>query len=332
MSAKRISSEILSKVDSVINKYNLFPSKKVAVAYSGGKDSLFLCLCLKELGFDVLPIIIDIGYKNNWAVAIDNLNNNGMKAYLLEPESYTDISLETEAKIKEFFESIVDIKAGKYQKVSPCTPCYNAKLLLLIEWAKKNEINQVAFGHHGTDALSSMLKSYFMYYDRWRANNPEYDSARFIKIIREHALIFQADKHTFENSRFYFDLKEQVNRQNVGTDEAILQDVDASLKICRPLYAIMESDILSYYNKQNLVFNNTECFYKNLRDGKSFTPREMVQQILLSNANSDILSLLMNLNYQTLDNTGRLLFRVRNNRDKILGSSYKTDNINAIKL
>lgn len=160
---KKIPYKTLLKVDNVIKKYSLFTDGVATVAYSGGKDSLFLCRCLIELGFEVIPIIIDIGYKNEWKTAKDNLTSVGLNTHLIDPDSSNDI--ETKSKVNQFFNDVIDINSGKYQNVSPCTPCYNAKMILLIDFAKHHDIDQIAMGHHGTDVIASMLKSYFMYYD-----------------------------------------------------------------------------------------------------------------------------------------------------------------------
>lgn len=54
-----ISNELLYKIERVINKYSLVNGKDVFVAYSGGKDSMFLCNAMQQLGYQVFPIIID---------------------------------------------------------------------------------------------------------------------------------------------------------------------------------------------------------------------------------------------------------------------------------
>ena len=66
----------------------------------------------------------------------------------------------------------------------------------------QNNIRYVAMGHHGTDAIASMLKSYFMYYDRWREDHIEYNNDNFMKIIQQHKTFFQIDRTDFINSFF----------------------------------------------------------------------------------------------------------------------------------
>jgi len=46
-----------------IEKYRMISDKKrpVPVAFSGGKDSLTAILVLRELGYDVRPVIVDRG-------------------------------------------------------------------------------------------------------------------------------------------------------------------------------------------------------------------------------------------------------------------------------
>ena len=81
-----ISDVILNRIQKTIDRYSLISGKEVFVADSGGKDSLFLCIALQELGYQVYPIIIDIGYNSNWSNAIEIAKNNNLDVLLLNSE------------------------------------------------------------------------------------------------------------------------------------------------------------------------------------------------------------------------------------------------------
>lgn len=328
---RKVSPNILDRINSIIKKYSLFTNDEAVVAYSGGKDSLFLCFCLMELGFKVIPVIIDIGYNVNWNKAVDNINSIGLSPCLLSVNSSSEISLETKESVKDYFGIVQDIKEGKHPGVSPCTPCYNAKIKVLADWADQKGISCIAMGHHGTDAIASMLKSYFMYYDRWKEGHISYDYNNYLEVIRNHKSVFQMDEQDFINSGFYADVQEQIKLRNAGTDEPIIQKNESSIEICRPLYDIMEYEIFEYYKGYAIEFCTTECFRTGYRTENVLTPREMVQYILLRNTKPDILSHLMKLNYSCIDDKGHLIFRVRNNREKILGPFYKSS-VNSNKI
>lgn len=51
----------------------------------------------------------------------------------------------------------------KIKKTTICTPCHNSKMIVLQKWAEINRINTIANGHHAIDAVSSLLKSFYIY-------------------------------------------------------------------------------------------------------------------------------------------------------------------------
>jgi tRNA(Ile)-lysidine synthase TilS/MesJ len=56
-------SVLVDNVRATIAKYCLLaPGEEIILAFSGGKDSLGLALCLGELGYQVRPVAVDMGY------------------------------------------------------------------------------------------------------------------------------------------------------------------------------------------------------------------------------------------------------------------------------
>lgn len=330
---KAIPDSSLSKIQGIIEKYSLINSKEVFVTYSGGKDSLFLCLALQQLGYKVFSIIIDIGYNSDWTNAIETARNNNFDVLLLNNDFLEKNCPDIITDVKRLFMCVVDISKGNYQTATICTPCYNAKMTILRRWAESNKVSQIAMGHHGTDAISSMLKSFYYYIDRWQNNNKTFNYERYRTLINS-----QSDKYSLPlNDYLKTDICSQLNnlieRGFVGTDEPIVQRItDSSVKLIRPMYGIYENEIINYYN--NILLNEgknifaskttrTECFITNYRKADYMTPRELIQFNLLSSANVELMNYLLKKSTEGLDEQGFLKYNVRNNRSKILGSTYK---------
>lgn len=73
-----ISSALLDSVRLTIAEYCLLePGEEIILAFSGGKDSLSLMLCLGELGYRVRPVAVDMGYDRDWA---DRIRRSGAAA------------------------------------------------------------------------------------------------------------------------------------------------------------------------------------------------------------------------------------------------------------
>lgn len=329
---EEIPDHIIERIDYTINKYGLFNENEAIVAYSGGKDSLYLCKALVQLGYRVHPIIIDIGYDVLWDRAIDNANSIGLKAELIDINTIQVLFPGIYDSIRSYFQNVLDIRDGKYPKASPCTPCHNAKMTVLSQWSIANGVKYVATGHHGTDAIASMLKSFFMYLDRWEKENVVYDYDNFVKLIEEYKPIFQKSKEDFLNTDVYTNITDLISKKKVSTDEAIIHNIDErNLFICRPMYNVFENDILEYYKTNQIDVGITECFLSHIRNEGLLTPREIVQYEIVRNANPNTLNVLLDLANQCLDESGRLLFNVRNNRRSILGDLYKDETVNVYK-
>src|SRR5438876_6651300 len=64
MHSMNISLEILHRTTACLTDFSLDFETRVAVALSGGKDSTTLMLVLRELVYDVVPMIVDLGYRD----------------------------------------------------------------------------------------------------------------------------------------------------------------------------------------------------------------------------------------------------------------------------
>jgi len=331
---KPIPTTILDTVNETINKYKLFPVRDIFVAFSGGKDSLFLCLVLRELGYIVKPVIFDVGYNVDWKSAKSIAEIFKFKLQILDLDFVKENIPNTLSIINNYYKEIQEISRGEHIGLTICTPCFNSKITLLSEWCNLNSnALQITFGHHGTDAIASFLKSYFMYIDRWIYNHTKYDDTNFKYLIKTMKPVFCKSKTTLLQSNEWATIMELKKKKVIGTDEPIRKEiVGTDYAIIRPMFNIIEVDIKQYYNGLGIKFQKSECAVRKLKDFSKFTPREMVHHILLDDVPRENMEILLSAILDSLDINGYNVVNVRNNRTTILGEEYKSGNINTLKL
>lgn len=140
--------QLLSKTRKCIDEFNLIDDgDKIAVALSGGKDSISLSLALKALQrfypkkFTISAFCIDMGFDNvDFSNLLDFFNKNEIEIFIEK----TDIS-----KI------IFDIR----QESNPCSLCSKLRKGILYPLVKSKGFNKVALGHNKDDLIETLLMS-----------------------------------------------------------------------------------------------------------------------------------------------------------------------------
>ncbi|MFW5894539.1 MAG: tRNA 2-thiocytidine biosynthesis TtcA family protein [Bacillota bacterium] len=146
---KKYRKELWSRFIKGIKEFDLIEDgDKVAVAMSGGKDSLLLARMLKELlrhplvDFEVVFIMMDPGYsKWNREKAIENAKKLGLEL-IVEDKSVFDV---------------IEKKAPDY----PCYLCARMRRGILYSLAEKYGCNKLALGHHYDDVIETTLLNVF---------------------------------------------------------------------------------------------------------------------------------------------------------------------------
>ena len=124
------------------------PGDKLAVALSGGKDSMLLFLALSvyqrfsENDFSLCAIHVDMGFEEK--------ENELMKQFA---DQY---NLELHIVPSQIFE-ILNLEQNKKNGRIQCSLCSVLKKGTLLDTAKELGCNKVVFGHHGDDALETLL-------------------------------------------------------------------------------------------------------------------------------------------------------------------------------
>lgn len=142
---KRYRKKIWSKFVKAINEYNLIEEgDKIAVAISGGKDSLIMAKLFQELkkngkdNFELEFIAMDPGY------------HGSIKELLLENADYLNIPLHY---YKADIFAVADKIAGDY----PCYMCARMRRGSLYAKAKELGCNKLALGHHFNDVIETTM-------------------------------------------------------------------------------------------------------------------------------------------------------------------------------
>lgn len=174
--------DIWSKFIKGIKKYNLIQEgDKIAVAMSGGKDSLLLAKLFQELkrhplmNFELEFISMDPGYsKRNLELHFENARNLGIPLNIAKSQIF----------------EIVDNSDMK----SPCYMCARMRRGFLYNMAREKGCNKLALGHHFDDVIETTLMNVF-YAGTFKTMLPKITSENFdeIELIRPMYLIKEYD-------------------------------------------------------------------------------------------------------------------------------------------
>lgn len=142
--------KLLSRMRKAITDYNMISDgDKIAIGVSGGKDSLTLLYCMKELQrflpqkFDLVAITLSLGNEGfDIPRLIDYFQRLGVDYHI--EDTYI-------AKV------VFDIRNEK----NPCSLCSNMKRGAIYNAAKRLGCNKAAFGHHKDDVIETLMLSLF---------------------------------------------------------------------------------------------------------------------------------------------------------------------------
>jgi tRNA(Ile)-lysidine synthase TilS/MesJ len=317
---------ILEKVEKCIFQYNmLLPTQEVIVGFSGGKDSTYVALVLHELGYRIKLVSIDMKYDSNWAERINkNAKEIGFTPQIISIDDSNMIKELCDDETTELLESTYLLNKKKDTSFfgSPCTKCYNSKIIVLGSIASKNQISKVVFGHHANDMISSLLKSGFMYIDRWDQGNMSFNRQTFESLIEQSIVEVQQKNN---KASLLKRIETLTQRGLAGTDEPPLQIINkwnTNIDIIRPLLLVFEHEIIEECSIHKLKTEPSNCGHGDTKDSE--TPREMVYNRFLKNMyqthdGKETLKWLHEVALSSILSNGRNKINVRNCRSEILG-------------
>lgn len=175
---KKYRKPIWTKFIKAVKQYNLIEEgDKIAVAISGGKDSMLMAKLFQELQkhgqikFDLEFIAMDPGYHEQIReLLIENCKHLNIPIHLYESGIF----------------KVIDEKASDY----PCYLCARMRRGSLYAKAQELGCNKLALGHHYNDVIETTLLN-ILYAGNFKTMLPKLKSANFegIELIRPMYLI-----------------------------------------------------------------------------------------------------------------------------------------------
>ncbi len=201
----------LSKVKQAIKQYNMIESgDRVAVALSGGKDSLVLLWILHQLqkyshlDFTIHAVHIDCGWPNQ-----DIRFMSKLCSILSIP-----LAFEKSCIAQAIFPE------GKLI-ANPCALCSRLRRGALLQWAEQNDCHKIALGHHADDVAETLFLN-LLHGGRYEVFAPRIDyEDRGISIIRplvyldEETCIRIAEREQMQPMKNTCPVDHQTKRQDI---------------------------------------------------------------------------------------------------------------------
>lgn len=218
---KKYRKQLWSKFVKAIKDYELIQSgDKIAVAISGGKDSLLLAKLFQELkrhgqmDFELEYVALDPGYHSD------------IRELLIENCNYLNIPVKVfETDIFKVANNI----AGEY----PCYMCARMRRGSLYSRAKELGCNKVALGHHFNDVIETTLLN-ILYSGNYKTMLPKLKSDNFenMEIIRPMYYIEEKEVIRFMNNTGLTPLNCacMVSAKKIGNKRYEIKDLIEELK------------------------------------------------------------------------------------------------------
>lgn len=328
----QIDKTMLARVSNTIAKYCLFDGERnIIVAFSGGKDSSCTSQLLSALGFSVRLVAIDMGYSPQWASRIQSLAKQlslACDVLAVRDKAFQDeLETQTQEAVRQRLVILDKMSDCVPLAVSPCTQCYNTKIEVLRDYMSRSGRQWIAFGHHATDAIASLIKSALMYIDRWDRAHEVWARANF------EVLIDDLNKELNARVTVGSLIDRIVNLADAGyaaTDEPPVQPLHHKIpgrRLVRPMFEVFEHEILDIARYLRLHTEPSGCGHGATHETE--TPREMVHHRILvplskSDRGREWLRFFMQVARSGLREEGELNVNTRSLREQMLGARYRS--------
>lgn len=216
---------VWSKFTRALNDFQLIEEgDRIAVAISGGKDSMIMAKLFQELkrhrkfSFEVEFICMDPGYHPQ------------IRELLLDNVHYLDIPLQIfEADIF----SVIDDIAREY----PCYMCARMRRGHLYSKARELGCNKLALGHHFNDVIETAMLN-MVYGGTFKAMPPKLRSTNYPEIELIRPLYYIEEKHikkwTSEMGIWPLNCACMVAAKRTGNKRYVIKDLIEEMKKINP--------------------------------------------------------------------------------------------------
>lgn len=189
---KKYRKTIWSNFIGAVQEYELIKENdKIAVCISGGKDSMLLALCMRQLQrysqvpFSLVYLVMDPGYKSeNRKLIEENAKKMNLDIHIFESDIF----------------EVAERSGG-----APCYLCARMRRGCLYSKAQELGCNKIALGHHFNDVIETVMMS-MMYSSEIKTMLPKLHSTNFkgMELIRPLYKVKEKDIIAWSN---YNDLK-----------------------------------------------------------------------------------------------------------------------------
>lgn len=292
---ERIFQEIAGKVAACLALCRIQSAGRIVVGLSGGKDSTTLMLALRELGWEVYPVVVDMGYEGFIAEDIvENAHQLGFRASVVSPRQTAVLHQLGQGEQQRITANLRELDSDDC--VTPCGACSSTKRILLVAAANRLESNYIALGHHRDDLLATLLKDYWA--SQYYHNCGQYDRSRFIQFVSEKEIDFNY-------------LSDLIKSQRASTIP-LRSIAGAGIQLIRPLGLVPEDQIISFVADRRISVFGSGCSHAIFTEQNNvgFTKREIVHSDLHRRLRESpvLAETLLTMALQTLRFDGSALF------------------------
>lgn len=212
---------IWSKFIKSINEFNLVEEgDKVAVAVSGGKDSMLMAKLFQELkkhgkiNFDLEFVVMDPGY------------HESIKKLMMDNCEYLNIPI-------HIFESEIFRIVDNIAKDYPCYMCAKMRRGALYSKAQELGCNKLALGHHFNDVIETTMLN-LLYTGNFKTMLPKLKSTNFkgLELIRPMYYVEELyiERFTQNSGIWPLNCACMVAAEKTGTKRYEIKELIAQLK------------------------------------------------------------------------------------------------------
>ncbi|MBT2244302.1 hypothetical protein JQK15_12230 [Sphingobium sp. BHU LFT2] len=317
---------VVQATEAALARFPAIWAPGATLAFSGGKDSIALASAMAAMGRKVRLRAVDMGYAKDWKYRIERL-----AAALGQPvdiltvadlvhDDLTEPGIRRDLAVRRAF---LDSSDASSSIVTPCTNCYNCKILSLVDIAR-HEVPTILFAHHATDAVSSFLKSALMHIDRWQGDNLVFERSRFRELGMRIALELRGGSQLQIDSLTDLLFQGKAHTSEPPVERRSLQG--QSYTIGRPMFFLEEEATTALVGALGIPAESSGCGHS--LSTSTRTPREIVHYELLpliaeTVAGRQAIQHLLDILAAKLNKDGTTQADARQSRHVTLGTAYK---------